>query len=128
MRSSSRPRWVPRWSPQLVRDRRNSLRIGWLKLPGFGGHHIFVQIAAWLIAAVFALRAIGDFRYVSFFKRIRDTRFARLDASFCLAGSLGLFRLLLMCPLPTRAQLSNAVLLFRRTQHCVDDGLLSSDL
>jgi uncharacterized membrane protein SpoIIM required for sporulation len=38
-----------------------------------------VQITAWLIAAVFALRAIGDFRYVGFFKRIRDTRFARLD-------------------------------------------------
>jgi hypothetical protein len=56
-----------------------ALRIGWLKLPGFAGDHILVQIAAWLIAAVFALRAIGDFRYVGFFKRIRDSRFARLD-------------------------------------------------
>jgi hypothetical protein len=25
------------------------------------------------------LRAIGDFRYVGFFKRIRDSKFARLD-------------------------------------------------
>ena len=56
-----------------------TLRIGWLKLPGFAGDNIFVQIAAWLIAAVFALRAIGDFRYVGFFKRVRDSRFARLD-------------------------------------------------
>jgi hypothetical protein len=56
-----------------------ALRIGWLKLPGFAGDNIVVEVAAWLIAAVFALRAIGDFRYVGFFKRIRDTRFARLD-------------------------------------------------
>ena len=54
-------------------------RIGWLKLPGLASDNIVVQIAAWLIAAVFALRTIGDFRYVGFFKRIRDTRFARLD-------------------------------------------------
>jgi Protein of unknown function (DUF3995) len=56
-----------------------ALRIGWLKLPGFAGDHILVQIAVWLIAAVFALRAIGDFRYVGFFKRIREGMFARLD-------------------------------------------------
>jgi len=56
-----------------------ALRIGWLALPGFAGDNIFVRIAAWLLAAVFALRAIGDFRYVGFFKRVRDTRFARLD-------------------------------------------------
>ena len=54
-------------------------RIGWLKLPGLASDNIVVQIAAWLIAAVFALRAIGDIRYVGFFKSIRDTRFARLD-------------------------------------------------
>jgi hypothetical protein len=56
-----------------------AFRIGWLKLPSLASDNIVVQIAAWLIAAVFALRAIGDFRYVGFFKRIRDTRFARLD-------------------------------------------------
>jgi len=28
---------------------------------------------------VFALRAIGDFRHVGFFKRVRGCRFARLD-------------------------------------------------
>ena len=56
-----------------------ALRIGWLKPLGLAGDNVFVEIAVWLIAAVFALRAIGDFRYVGFFKRIRDTRFARLD-------------------------------------------------
>jgi uncharacterized protein DUF3995 len=56
-----------------------AFRIGWLKLPGVADNNVLVQIAAWLIAAVFALRAIGDFRYVGFFKRIRDSKFARLD-------------------------------------------------
>lgn len=32
-----------------------------------------------LCAAVFFLRAIGDFRYIGFFKKIRHTRFARND-------------------------------------------------
>ncbi|MDF2684113.1 MAG: conserved hypothetical rane protein [Brevibacillus sp.] len=31
-------------------------------------------------AGVFFLRAVGDFRYVGFFKRVRQTRFARNDA------------------------------------------------
>jgi hypothetical protein len=56
-----------------------ALRIGWLALPGLAGDGIFVGIAIWLLAAVFALRAIGDFRYVGFFKRVRDNGFARLD-------------------------------------------------
>jgi hypothetical protein len=56
-----------------------ALRIGLLRLPGLTDDTILVRIAAWLIAAVFALRAIGDFRYVGFFKRVRDSKFARLD-------------------------------------------------
>jgi hypothetical protein len=35
---------------------------------------------AWILAALFFLRAVGDFRYVGVFKRIRDTRFARWDS------------------------------------------------
>ena len=38
--------------------------------------------ACWGLALVFAARAVGDFRYVGFFKRVRDTRFARLDSVF----------------------------------------------
>jgi Protein of unknown function (DUF3995) len=54
-------------------------RIGWLNVPALPGSGVVVRVGAWLIATVFALRAIGDFRYVGFFKRIRDSRFARLD-------------------------------------------------
>ena len=37
------------------------------------------RIGVWTVAAVFLLRAMGDFRYVGFFKRVRGTRFATLD-------------------------------------------------
>ncbi len=33
----------------------------------------------WVITTLFFFRAIGDFRYVGFFKKIRDTNFGRLD-------------------------------------------------
>ena len=48
----------------------------------------------WALAALFLLRAIGDFRLVGFFKRVRGTRFARLDTRLyspvCLALALAL--------------------------------------
>jgi hypothetical protein len=34
----------------------------------------------YVLGVVFALRAIGDFRVIGFFKRVRGTRFARLDS------------------------------------------------
>ena len=34
-----------------------------------------------LLALVFIARAVGDFRLVGFFKRVRGTRFARLDSA-----------------------------------------------
>lgn len=33
----------------------------------------------WVVALLFAARAIGDFRYAGFFKRVRGTRFAQRD-------------------------------------------------
>jgi hypothetical protein len=37
------------------------------------------RLGIWVLALVFAARAVGDFRYVGFFKRVRDSRFARRD-------------------------------------------------
>ena len=57
------------------------------------------RLGVWSLAIVFALRAIGDFRYVGFFKRVRHTMFARMDTQFytplcvllaVLAGLVGL--------------------------------------
>mgnify|MGYP005820168899 CR=1 FL=1 len=38
-----------------------------------------LQLAAYVLAAIFALRAVGDFNFVGFSKRQRGSRFARLD-------------------------------------------------
>ncbi len=53
-------------------------------------------VLVWLTRAlvvVLLLRAIGDFRLVGFFKRVRDTHFARLDtvvySPLCLALAIG---------------------------------------
>src|SRR6185295_16894722 len=55
-------------------------------------------VLTWLsfaLASVLLLRAVGDFRLVGFFKRVRGTNFARLDtvlySPLCLALSLGVF-------------------------------------
>ena len=37
------------------------------------------RVGIWVIALLFAARAVGDFRYAGFFKRVRGTRFARRD-------------------------------------------------
>jgi hypothetical protein len=36
----------------------------------------------WLIPTIFLLRAIGDFKYVGFFKSVKATHFAKLDSQF----------------------------------------------
>ena len=38
-----------------------------------------IKIALWVVPLIFILRAIGDFRYVGFFKQVRATEFAQLD-------------------------------------------------
>jgi hypothetical protein len=35
-----------------------------------------------VISMIFLIRAIGDFKYVGFFKRIRETPFAKMDSKF----------------------------------------------
>ncbi len=36
----------------------------------------------WILTGIFLFRAIGDFRYIGFFKRVRVGEFARLDTRF----------------------------------------------
>jgi hypothetical protein len=39
-------------------------------------------LGTWALMLIFAARAIGEFHYVGFFKRVRDTDFARRDSLF----------------------------------------------
>jgi hypothetical protein len=43
--------------------------------------HLFrlTHLGAWLIAATFLLRGLGDFHLIGLFRRVRDTRFALWD-------------------------------------------------
>lgn len=42
----------------------------------------YVSYVGWAIPAIFLLRSVGDFRYVGFFKRVRETAFAKNDTFF----------------------------------------------
>lgn len=48
---------------------------------------------AWTLAALFGLRAIGEFRYVGLFRRVKGTPFARWDSRLftplCIAIAIG---------------------------------------
>ncbi|WP_291865231.1 DUF3995 domain-containing protein, partial [Maribacter sp.] len=43
---------------------------------------LFRNIGLWIIPIIFALRALGDFKYVGFLKQIKSTKFASLDTIF----------------------------------------------
>ncbi len=55
----------------------------------------YIGYATIAIACIFFIRAIGDFKYAGFFKRIKDTEFARNDtrmySPLCLLLSLNAF-------------------------------------
>lgn len=40
------------------------------------------NVGLWMIPIIFALRALGDFKYVGFFKQIKTTEFANMDTVF----------------------------------------------
>lgn len=48
-----------------------------IELPSFA-----MSIASWVIPAIFLFRAIGDFRYVGFSKKVTNTTFAKKDTKF----------------------------------------------
>ena len=45
-------------------------------LPGW-----IITIGKWLIPSIFLIRAIGDFKYVGFFKKIKTTDFGKNDST-----------------------------------------------
>ncbi len=55
------------------------LQLGWVQITLSSS---MVQYGGWVIPTIFLLRAIGEFKYVGFFKRITQTRFAKLDTKY----------------------------------------------
>ena len=58
-----------------------SLNAAYLAL-GPGAAPGALRLAMGALALLFALRAVGDFRYVGLSKRVHDTTFARLDSRY----------------------------------------------
>lgn len=56
-----------------------AIRLSWLdvELPSW-----MRQGGIWVLAFIFIARAIGDFRYVGFFKKVKDTDFGRYDTRY----------------------------------------------
>jgi len=50
----------------------------------------FINYAYWFIPAIFTLRAIGEFNYVGFFKKIKHTEFAKADTKLFSPLCLGI--------------------------------------
>ena len=52
---------------------------------------------SWIIPAIFLLRAMGDFKYIGFFKKVKNTLFARCDTKLFspLCFVIGLFGFLI---------------------------------
>ena len=56
-----------------------------------------ITYGSWIIPSIFIIRAIGDFKYIGFFKKIKNTEFAKADsnrfAPLCL--TIGIFGILI---------------------------------
>jgi hypothetical protein len=56
--------------------------LGFSKMINFPLPNLVSRYSIWAIALIFTARAIGDFKYVGFSKKIRKTRFAELDTRY----------------------------------------------
>ena len=55
---------------------------GNLGAASFGMDQRYFKWGELIVSMIFLIRAIGDFKYVGFFKRIRETPFAKMDSKF----------------------------------------------
>ncbi|QNK64645.1 DUF3995 domain-containing protein [Pedobacter sp. PAMC26386] len=51
-------------------------------LPGIGLYYSYLQYGIPVIGLIFLLRAVGDFKYVGFFKKHKTSDFAKMDTLF----------------------------------------------
>jgi len=56
-----------------------------------------MKYGTWIVPIIFLLRAIGEFKYIGFFKSVKNTNFGKLDSKFfsplCLV--IGIFGILI---------------------------------
>ena len=49
-----------------------------------------LQFGSWFVPSIFILRAIGEFNYVGFFKKVKETEFAQADSRIFSPLCLGI--------------------------------------
>ena len=56
-----------------------------------------MKYVGWIIPGIFLLRAVGEFKYVGFFKSVKNTEFGKLDSKFFtpLCLMIGIFGLVI---------------------------------
>jgi hypothetical protein len=56
-----------------------------------------MKYGSWIIPSIFILRAIGEFKYVGFFKSVRKTDFGKLDTKLfsLLSLIIGIFGIII---------------------------------
>jgi len=61
------------------------------------GYFQVLKISGFAIGTILLVRAVGDFKYVGFFKRIKDSNFAKYDyrlySPFCITSGVALLYL-----------------------------------
>lgn len=60
------------------------------ELINFSVPNWIVDYGSWFVPSIFILRAIGEFNYVGFFKKIKDTEFAKADTQIFSPLCLGI--------------------------------------
>lgn len=55
----------------------NKINLFSIRLP-----QVIEQYGTWVLSVVFIIRAIGEFKYVGFFKTMKDSKFAEMDTKF----------------------------------------------
>lgn len=56
--------------------------LGKTRILSFDLPNWLMKYGLWMLASIFILRAIGDFKYVGFFKKIKSTHFGQLDTKY----------------------------------------------
>ena len=49
---------------------------------------LIADYSGWIISSIFILRAVGEFKYVGFFKKIKNTEFGKFDTKYFSTLSL----------------------------------------
>ncbi|MDC1540332.1 DUF3995 domain-containing protein [Flavobacteriaceae bacterium] len=80
---------------RVLNPKKNDSAIVGIGLTTFGLFYIFksglfeynlpewiMKYGSWIIPIIFLLRAMGEFKYIGFFKRVKKTDFGKLDTKF----------------------------------------------